>query len=253
MKTALSYLDARHRSRGTAALPEAAYWLAVPPLRVFGEAADAEAVVAAVSAALARGLEPATVEASPRPDGTPFAAAGDAAAASPNAKLLEGGAGAAALALRLGIGLPRAAATPAWWVPKDWLDRAAAVLRGAGDDELLDALGGGGDVLGRAIGATMKRGLVDVCSEAAALYVWDQCVLSSFDGVLPAAAAALLLCVRDGAAKESEIPNFKGSYLGRFPLVSADFWTSDHLPERFRRVDAFYGTRLRGTLTFKRC
>jgi hypothetical protein len=31
------------------------------------------------------------------------------------------------------------------------------------------------------------------------------------------------------AAKESEIPNFKGSYLGRFPLVSADFWTSDHL------------------------
>ena len=28
------------------------------------------------------------------------------------------------------------------------------------------------------------------------------------------------------AAKESEIPNFKGSYLGRFPLVSDDFWTS---------------------------
>ena len=26
-----------------------------------------------------------------------------------------------------------------------------------------------------------------------------------------------------GAAKESEIPNFKGSYLGRFPFVSADF------------------------------
>ena len=25
------------------------------------------------------------------------------------------------------------------------------------------------------------------------------------------------------AAQESEIPNFKGSYLGRFPLVSADF------------------------------
>ena len=31
------------------------------------------------------------------------------------------------------------------------------------------------------------------------------------------------------AARESEIPNFNGSYLGRFPLVSADFWTSDHL------------------------
>ena len=55
-----------------------------------------------------------------------------------------------------------------------------------------------------------------------------------------------------GAAKESEIPNFKGSDLGRFPLVSADFWTSDHLSERSRRVDAFSGTRARGTLTLKR-
>ena len=54
------------------------------------------------------------------------------------------------------------------------------------------------------------------------------------------------------AAKESEIPNFKGSYLGRFPLVLADFWTSDHLLERFRSVDAFFGTRARGTLTLKR-
>ena len=54
------------------------------------------------------------------------------------------------------------------------------------------------------------------------------------------------------AAKESEIPNFKGSYLGRFPLVSADFWTSNHLPERPRSVDAFFGTRARGTLTLKR-
>ena len=58
--------------------------------------------------------------------------------------------------------------------------------------------------------------------------------------------------VDDGAAKESEIPNFKGSYLGRFPLVSADFWTSDHLLERSRSVDAFSGTRARGTLTLKR-
>jgi len=58
--------------------------------------------------------------------------------------------------------------------------------------------------------------------------------------------------VRLGAAKESEIPNFKGSYLGRFPLVSADFWTSDHLSGRSRRVDAFVGTRARGTLTLKR-
>ena len=54
------------------------------------------------------------------------------------------------------------------------------------------------------------------------------------------------------AAQESEIPNFKGSYLGRFPLVSADFWTSDHLSERSRSVAAFSGTRARGTLTLKR-
>ena len=54
------------------------------------------------------------------------------------------------------------------------------------------------------------------------------------------------------AAQESEIPNFKGSFLDRFPLVSADFWTSDHLSERPRSVGAFPGTRARGTLTLKR-
>jgi len=54
------------------------------------------------------------------------------------------------------------------------------------------------------------------------------------------------------AAKESEIPNFKGSYLGRFPLVLADFWTIDHLSERSRSVGAFSGTRARGTLKLKR-
>ena len=54
------------------------------------------------------------------------------------------------------------------------------------------------------------------------------------------------------AGQESEIPNFKGSDLGRFPLVSADFWTSDHLSERSRSVNAFSGTRARGTLTLKR-
>ena len=37
----------------------------------------------------------------------------------------------------------------------------------------------------------------------------------------------------------------KGSSLGRVPLASADFWTSDHLLERPRRVDAFSGTRAR--------
>ena len=54
------------------------------------------------------------------------------------------------------------------------------------------------------------------------------------------------------AGRECEIPNFKGSSLGRFPLVSADFWTSDRLSERSRRVDDFSGTRARGTLTLKR-
>ena len=38
----------------------------------------------------------------------------------------------------------------------------------------------------------------------------------------------------DRAGKGCENPNFKGSYLGRFPLVLADFWTSDHLSERSR-------------------
>jgi hypothetical protein len=47
------------------------------------------------------------------------------------------------------------------------------------------------------------------------------------------------------AAKGCEIPNFGGSYLGHFPLVSADFWTSDHLSERSRRVDAVSETRAR--------
>jgi len=54
------------------------------------------------------------------------------------------------------------------------------------------------------------------------------------------------------AGKECEIPNFKGSSLGHFPLVSADFWTSDHLSERSRSVNAFPGARARGTLTLKR-
>jgi len=58
----------------------------------------------------------------------------------------------------------------------------------------------------------------------------------------------VLLHVDVRAAKESENSNFKGSYLGRFPLVSADFWTSDHLSERSRSVDPFFGTHVEATL-----
>jgi hypothetical protein len=61
-----------------------------------------------------------------------------------------------------------------------------------------------------------------------------------------------LFIVADGAGKERDVPNFKGSSLGRVPLVSADFWTSDHLSERPRRADAFSGTRARGALASKR-
>ena len=71
---------------------------------------------------------------------------------------------------------------------------------------------------------------------------------------LEAEAADLRLALLDRAraGQESEIPNFKGSYLGHFPLVSADFWTSDHPSERFRRVDVVSVTRARRTLTLKR-
>jgi hypothetical protein len=75
--------------------------------------------------------------------------------------------------------------------------------------------------------------------------LWDAAAL----GDVPLCRDALALL---RAAKESEIPNFKGSDLGHFPLVSADFWTNDHLSERSRSVDAFSGTRARGTLTLKR-
>ena len=42
------------------------------------------------------------------------------------------------------------------------------------------------------------------------------------------------------AGKGCGIPNFKGSYLGRFPLASADSWTSDHRSERFRSVRVWF-------------
>jgi len=63
----------------------------------------------------------------------------------------------------------------------------------------------------------------------------------------------LSMMARAGTLRGSKIPDFRGASLGRFPLVLADFWTSDHLSERSRSVDAFSGTRARGTLTLKRC
>ena len=76
--------------------------------------------------------------------------------------------------------------------------------------------------------------------------------LRSLSRLLDRGYKRLTLHVEDGAGQESEIPNFKGSYLGRFPLVLADFWTSDHLSERSRCVGAFAGTRASKTLTLKR-
>ena len=55
-----------------------------------------------------------------------------------------------------------------------------------------------------------------------------------------------------GAAKGCENPNFKGSYLGRFPLVLADFGTSDHLSARSRSMNVVPRTRARGTSKLKR-
>ena len=57
--------------------------------------------------------------------------------------------------------------------------------------------------------------------------------------------------VRPRAGKGCEIiPSLRGSLdFGRFPLVSADFWTSDRLSERSRRVDPFTGTRARARNT----
>ncbi|KAH8070609.1 hypothetical protein JL721_5009 [Aureococcus anophagefferens] len=49
--------------------------------------------------------------------------------------------------------------------------------------------------------------------------------------------ADTLYGVELGAGNGRDIANF---YLGRFPLVSADFWTSDHPSERSRSVDAFF-------------
>ena len=45
--------------------------------------------------------------------------------------------------------------------------------------------------------------------------------------------------------KRERNSQLQSSYLGRFPLVLADFWTSDHLLERSRSVDALLNARAR--------
>ena len=48
------------------------------------------------------------------------------------------------------------------------------------------------------------------------------------------------------------LANFKGASLCRFPLVLADFSTSDHLSERSRSMNVASRTRARGTAKLKR-
>ena len=68
-----------------------------------------------------------------------------------------------------------------------------------------------------------------------AAWASDECLYElSLRGAHISTAMRRAVQVLSRAAKESEIPNFKGSYLGRFPLVLANFWTSDHLSERSR-------------------
>ena len=119
-------------------------------------------------------------------------------------------------------------------------------------DPALDALAPGatfGKLFGAAAAKVTLRMLLGMRSGVADFDV------EAFDAEVLAAGDAVHApdeFVAYGASKESELPNVKGSDLGRFPLVLADFWTSDHLSERSRRVDAFCGTRARGTLTLKR-
>ena len=130
--------------------------------------------------------------------------------------------------------------------------------RGALEEELEDVVG----QLVEAKVATAElatRSAVKAKSRSPEAAAAAAAAAKAFLGQLDATAAADAAAARERAAavearagKESEIPNFKGSYLGRFSLVSADFWTSDHLSERPRSMDAFSGMRARGTLMLKR-
>ena len=143
---------------------------------------------------------------------------------------------------------------PPWW-PKR-LRPPRRLARGVSNAELaLAGFAAGGLTEIARVAALHPLSTVKTRSQGA--YEGDDIFADLYAGAGPsiaaaAPAAATYYLVRDRAGKESEIPNFKGSDLGRFPLVSADFWTSDHLSERSRSVDAVLGTRARGTLTLKR-
>ena len=92
--------------------------------------------------------------------------------------------------------------------------------------------------------ADARSGLRGAARDLGLLVERPNVVLSDAAGVAASLAPDCVLQlggapVYGGAGQGCEIPNFGGSYLGRFPLVSADFWTSDHLSERSRSVDAF--------------
>ena len=113
-----------------------------------------------------------------------------------------------------------------------------------GHGRAVDALGRGGADLG-----AVFRGWTPACAAAAEGHAAAVAALASHGGERVVATA--FEGERQGSKRE------RNSQLQRlrsrpFPLVSADFWTSDHLSERPRSVDAFYGTRARETLTLKR-
>ncbi|EGB11847.1 hypothetical protein AURANDRAFT_61073 [Aureococcus anophagefferens] len=158
------------------------------------------------------------------------------------------------------VGRPRAAATrarpPAWWRRKTrvWraLSRGLALRRVRPGAYLPLGLGG-------LAAAPLGDGVVLQGGAARGFLFSDRCWFWAGGKIREQAGYCPRGAATDGAgrsapraAKESEIPNFKGSYLGRFPLGLADFWTSDHLLERSRSVDAFSGTLARGTLKLKR-
>ena len=137
--------------------------------------------------------------------------------------------------------------------PKSWavtcLDHfnCGAILRDVSDPlvEGLRALGAADVVAG-----TLSHCLATVpdCGDRQHLVLNGNLANASHAAALPRGSVLANL----GAGNGRDVPNFKGSHLGRFPLVSADSWTSDQLSERARSVGAVSETRARGIPTLKR-